>query len=99
MPKFRPIMITSIAVTLLAVTMWSIAVAWAVMADSVPLAGTGAAVLTVIAALCWLELRRAKKDRDKTILIRTLADAGRQGPRELPRTLPLPIPFPLRRVH
>lgn len=82
-PK-RPILLTSISFAVIAVTMWGGAIAaisgirdLSDRALSADLAGAGSA--SVVAALCWAVSRRDAADRDKTILIGTLA-----------RTLPLP---------
>lgn len=98
MTNFRAILAISIAFTIATAAMWGIALTWALEGATLPLAGAAAATLTVIATQCWLELRRARRDQDKTVLIKTLADSERDRRRELPRTLPLPIPFPFRRV-
>lgn len=96
MMQIRPILITSIAFTFAAVAMWAIAVTWAVTSDTLPLGGPAAAALSVIAALCWLELRRMSRDRDKALLIRTLADAVPVVP--APRRHPLAHTIPMLRA-
>lgn len=94
MPQFRPILITSIAFTVAAAAMWGIAVAWALTGTALPLTGAASAALSAIAAMCWLDLWRAQRDRDKALLIKTLADAA-PAPAPVP-ALALAPPTPLR---
>ena len=81
----RPIVFVSTFFTVAAGALWGLGIAalagtWefvdprALPAD---LAGAGSA--SVIAALCWVTWRRDLADKDKTVLVKTLA-----------RTLPLP---------
>lgn len=76
MPRFRPILVTSIAFTVAAAALWGVAVSWDLTGPALPLAGPAAAGLAVIAAMCWLDLVRMQRDRDKSLLIKTLADVA-----------------------
>lgn len=110
MPRFRPILITSIAFTVAAGAMWGVAVDWVLTGTALPLGGSAAATLTAVAAMCWMDLRRvtryrhraqrdadrARQDQDKALLIRTLADVVPARP--LARVLRLARTIPMHRV-
>jgi hypothetical protein len=76
MQQFRPILVVSIIFTAIAAVMWGAVIRTGPRVPPVDLTGAGTAA--VIAGMCWLALWRARVDRDKTVLVKTLA-----------RTLPL----------
>ena len=99
MPQFRPILLVSISFTAAAAALWATAfdlTARGADLRTVILVPPAAVTLSVLAALLWLNRwqagrddRRAEQDRDKALLIKTLAAVAPEARRELVRTLPL----------
>lgn len=93
----RGISSVSITVTIVACAFWALDFGGFWDSRQRPSMHDAAVTVSVAAVMFWLARWRLKRDQDKELLIRTLADVAR-GTRELPRTLPLPIPVPFRRV-
>lgn len=103
MRQFRSITITSISFTAIAAVMWVLAIAWGaahVYMTALPLDRSGAIAATGLAGIWWGVLMLLRADRDKSILIRTLAaqPLSRPGDRPLRPTRPLPVHRALWRV-
>lgn len=92
MGQYRPILLVSIFFTMAALALWGTAfdmTARGADLRAVTLIRPGAVTLTVLAGLLWVARWQARRDRDKAILIRTLADVAPAARRELVRTRPL----------
>jgi hypothetical protein len=94
----RPVCVVSIVIAFVALVFWGAAAlaTWGDIGHSALAFEVGAGTaLSVIAAIrrhdaerTWADQERARVDEDRTILIRTLADAV--PPRPLARTMPFP---------
>lgn len=74
--RHKAVLAASVTSTALAAVLWSAAAVAALRHDGPPglsVLLTGAGTSAVIAAGCWLHLWRALADRDRALLIRTLA--------------------------
>lgn len=76
MPRFRLIVVAAVGFSVLGCALWGLVIAgfWArpLPPRIQPAAIAASATTTVIAAMCWLNWWRARRDEDRSLLIRTL---------------------------
>lgn len=78
MKQFRSILIASISFSVIAVFMWGLAIGWSAThecATAMPLDRAGAVAASVLAGVWWALLLLLRAERDRVILLRTLAGA------------------------
>lgn len=72
----RPILLVSVILTVISAAMWALAgdlTAVHRARDMMALDRSGAVFVSAVTVMCWLSWRRDARERDRSVLIRTLA--------------------------